>query len=79
MPADFAAELRAAMEVEGFNSLAEFTHAALREKLERSARRGLEVALLDGLRSADSVAATEDFVEELRASVRRLGCDNTRS
>lgn len=53
--------------VEGFNSKAEFARAALREKLERSARRRLEAALLEGLRSADSEQSTEAFLEELRA------------
>ena len=67
VPADFAAELRAVMEAEGFNSKAEFARAALREKLERSARRRLEAALLEGLRSADSEQSTEAFLEELRA------------
>jgi Arc/MetJ-type ribon-helix-helix transcriptional regulator len=67
VPADFAAELRAVMEAEGFNSKAEFARAALREKLERSARRRLEAALLEGLRSADSEQSTEAFLEQLRA------------
>jgi Arc/MetJ-type ribon-helix-helix transcriptional regulator len=66
VPVDFAAELRAVMEAEGFNSKAEFARAALREKLERSARRRLEAALLEGLRSADSEQSTEAFLEELR-------------
>ena len=67
MPADFAAELRAVMEAEGFNSKAEFTRAALREKLERSARQRLEAALLEGLRSSDSSESTEALLDALRA------------
>jgi Arc/MetJ-type ribon-helix-helix transcriptional regulator len=79
VPADFAADLRAAMEAEGFNSKAEFTRAALREKLERSAGRRLEVALLAGLRSADAAKSTEALVEELRAIARSAGRDDTRA
>jgi len=77
VPADFAAELRAAMEAEGFNSKAEFARAALREKLERSARRRLEVALLEGLRSAESGKSTESLIEELRDIARGTGRDDT--
>ena len=79
VPADFAAELRAAMEAEGFNSKAEFTRAALREKLERSAKRRLEAALLEGLRSSDSAKSTEALVKELRAIAKSSGRDNTRA
>lgn len=71
VPADFAAELRAVMEAEGFNSKAEFARAALREKLERSARRRLEAALLEGLRSPTSTQSTEEHLEALRAIVSR--------
>lgn len=73
VPADFAAELRAVMEAEGFNSKAEFARAALREKLERSARRRLETALLEGLRSPISEQSTEEHLEALRAIVPRRG------
>jgi Arc/MetJ-type ribon-helix-helix transcriptional regulator len=77
VPADFAAELRAVMEAEGFNSKAEFTRAALREKLERSARRRLEAALLEGLRSSDSSKSTEALLDELRAVARSARRDDT--
>jgi len=77
VPADFAAELRAVMEAEGFNSKAEFTRAALREKLERSARRRLEAALLEGLRSSDSSKSTEALLYELRAIARNPSRDDT--
>ncbi len=77
VPADFAAELRAVMKAEGFNSKAEFTRAALREKLERSARRRLEVALLQGLRSSDSSRSTEALLDELRAIARSASHDDT--
>jgi len=77
VPADFAAELRAVMEAEGFNSKAEFTRAALREKLERSARRRLENALVQGLRSSDSSKSTEALLDELRAIARSVSRDDT--
>jgi Arc/MetJ-type ribon-helix-helix transcriptional regulator len=77
VPADFAAELRAVMAAEGFNSKAEFTRAALREKLERSARRRLEAALLQGLRSSDSSKSTEALLDELRAIARSASRDDT--
>jgi len=77
VPADFAAELRAVMEAEGFNSKAEFTRAALREKLERSARRRLEAALLEGLRSSDSSKSTEALLDELRAIAQSVSRDDT--
>jgi Arc/MetJ-type ribon-helix-helix transcriptional regulator len=69
LPSDFAAELEAAMKVEGFNSKAEFTRAALREKLERTARRRLEAALLEGVESGTADETTEAFFERLRGTL----------
>jgi len=77
VPADFAAELKAVMEAEGFNSKAEFVRAALREKLEHSARRRLEAALLEGLRSSDSPRSTEALLGELRTLARSPSRDDT--
>jgi len=67
---EFADELRALMEAEGFESKSEFARAALREKLERSARRRLETALLEGLESPMSQKSTRRVLSELRALVR---------
>lgn len=77
LPAAFAAELRAMMEAEGFNSKAEFTRAALREKLERSAKRQLEAALLQGLQSSDSSKSTKTLLDELRALSRSASRNDT--
>jgi Arc/MetJ-type ribon-helix-helix transcriptional regulator len=57
------------MKDEGFNSKAEFARAALREKLERSARRRLELALLEGVESGTSNETTEALFERLRATL----------
>lgn len=72
---EFAEELRAVMEAEGFESKAEFARAALREKLERSARRRLETALLEGIESPASRKATKELLSELRALARGEGED----
>jgi Arc/MetJ-type ribon-helix-helix transcriptional regulator len=69
IPSDFAAELEAAMKDEGFNSKAEFARAALREKLERSARRRLELALLEGVQSGTSNETTEALFKRLRKTL----------
>ena len=70
LSAEFAAELLAVMEAEGFESKSEFVRAALREKLERSARRRLEAALLDGLESPTSKKSTRELLTELRSLAR---------
>ncbi len=70
LSADFAAELLSVMEAEGFESKSEFVRAALREKLERSARRRLEAALLEGLESPTSKKSTRELLTELRSLAR---------
>lgn len=70
LPNDFAGELKSAMQAEGFNSKAEFTRAALREKLERSARRRLEVALLEGIESGISDEPNNEFFARIRRIAR---------
>jgi Arc/MetJ-type ribon-helix-helix transcriptional regulator len=64
--AEFAAELRAAMASEGFESKSEFVRAALREKLERSARRRLETALLESVERGDYDEAGPELWGHLR-------------
>jgi Arc/MetJ-type ribon-helix-helix transcriptional regulator len=70
---EFAEDLRSVMEAEGFESKSEFARAALREKLERSARRRLETALLEGIKSPTSKKSTKAFLAELRAIARGEG------
>jgi Arc/MetJ-type ribon-helix-helix transcriptional regulator len=67
---DFADELRARMATEGFESKSEFVRAALREKLERSARRRLEAAFIEGLDSPTSEKSTRELLSELRGLAR---------
>ena len=71
LPTDFAAELESAMRDEGFNSKAEFTRAALREKLERCARRRLDARLLEAMESPVSSKSNKKFVTELREKLKR--------
>lgn len=71
LPTDFAAELESAMRDEGFNSKAEFTRAALREKLERCARRRLDARLLEAMESPVSSKSNKEFFTELRQKLKR--------
>jgi len=68
--AEFAAELRAAMATEGFESKSEFVRAALREKLARSARRRLEAALLESVERGEYRDAGPELWERLERIAR---------
>jgi Arc/MetJ-type ribon-helix-helix transcriptional regulator len=54
------------MATEGFVSTSEFVRAALREKLELSARRRLESALLESVERGEYREAGPEFFEKLR-------------
>ncbi len=73
IPSDFAEELESVMREEGFNSKAEFTRAALREKLERCARRRLDARLLEAMESPVSSKSNKEFFAELREKLKRDG------
>lgn len=59
------------MRDEGFNSKAEFTRAALREKLERCARRRLDAKLLEAMESPVSTKSNKQFFAELRENLKK--------
>ena len=67
---DLDAQIRADMETQGFGSVTEYVRSALREKLERSARRRLETKLLEAVERGDYREATPEFWDGMRALAR---------
>lgn len=67
---DLDSQVRSDMAAEGFGSVTEYVRSAIREKLQRSARRRLEEKLLEAVERGDYEEATPEFFERLRRIAR---------
>lgn len=67
---DLDAQVKADMEAEGFGSVTEYVRSAIREKLERSAKRRLEAKLLEAVERGDYREGGPELFDKLRRIAR---------